>query len=39
MAIATAMSGEGDDIFFSGDALNVLVQMREKEGERGEGSQ
>lgn len=33
-AIATAMSGDGDDFFFfSGDALNVLVQMRERESE------
>lgn len=38
VVIATAMSGDGDDIFFfcggGGDALNVLVQMREKESER-----
>lgn len=34
MAIATAMSGDGDDIFFSGDALNVLVEMRERERKR-----
>lgn len=39
VVIATAMSGDGDDIFFfcgggGSDALNVLVQMREKESER-----
>lgn len=33
MAIATAMSGDGDDIF-SGDALNVLVQMRARDENR-----
>lgn len=32
MAIATAMREDGDDYFFCGDALNVLVQMTEREG-------
>lgn len=44
MAMATTETGDGDDIFSSGDALNVLVQTREtvgstfghSDGEKGE---